>query len=155
MKITSVAANGRRRMFQVDVRGQICGFPYAKCEPHPSGTDPVVEVFVDPELANEAFTFRLKSGAEGSVHVEQVLDSNKDPSYLRDMLVYRLTLVAQKRVAESPLSKRELIRRLGTSPAQLYRLLDQTNYAKSVDQMLRLLNVLDCEVDLVVRAKSA
>jgi hypothetical protein len=51
--------------------------------------------------------------------------------------------------------RREIIRRLGTSPAQLYRLLDQTNYRKSVDQLLRLLQVLDCDVDLVVRAKGA
>jgi hypothetical protein len=115
----------------------------------------VVEVFVDRELGNEAFTFRLKSGATGSVHVDRVLDYNRDPSYVRNMLVYRLTLAAQKRVAESTLSKREMIRRLGTSPAQLYRLLDQTNYAKSVDQLLRLLSILDYEVDLVIRARSA
>jgi len=153
--MTSVTTNGRRRVFEVDVRGQVLRFPFAKCEPPPSRADPVTDVFVDSELANEAFTFRLRSGAEGTVHVEQVLDYNRDPSYLRDLLVYRLTLVAQGRVSESPLSKRELIRRLGTSPAQLYRLLDQTNYAKSVDQMLRLLSVLDCEVDLVVHAKSA
>jgi len=62
---------------------------------------------------------------------------------------------APKRVARSPLSKREMIRRLGTSATQLYRLLDQTNYRKSVDQLLLLLRVLDCEVDLVVRVKSA
>ena len=55
----------------------------------------------------------------------------------------------------SKLSRREIIRRLGTSPAQLYRLLDQTNYRKSVDQMLSLLAALDCDVDLVVRAKTA
>ena len=47
-----------------------------------------------------------------------------------------------------------MIRRLGTSPAQLYRLLDQTNYAKSVDQMLALLSVLDCEVELVVKHRA-
>jgi hypothetical protein len=47
------------------------------------------------------------------------------------------------------------IRRVGTSPAQLYRLLDTTNQRKSVDQMLRLLQALDCEVDLVVRARRA
>jgi hypothetical protein len=35
-----------------------------------------------------------------------------------------------------------------------HRLLDQTNYRKSVDQLLRLLNVLGCDVQLVVRAKS-
>jgi hypothetical protein len=31
----------------------------------------------------------------------------------------------------------------------------ETNYAKSMDQMLNLLRVLDCEVDLVVRARPA
>lgn len=58
-------------------------------------------------------------------------------------------------MAESPLSKREIVRRLGTSAAQLYRLLDQTNYRKSLDQLLALLQVLNCDVDVVVRAKTA
>ncbi len=31
----------------------------------------------------------------------------------------------------------------------------QTNYGKTVDQLLRFLNVLDCDVELVVRAKAA
>jgi hypothetical protein len=65
------------------------------------------------------------------------------------------TLEAQRRLAPSPLSKREICRRLGTSATQLYRLLDQTNYGKSVDQVLRLLRALDCDVDLVVRARTA
>ncbi len=70
---------------------------------------------------------------------------------MRDLLLYKLTLAAQDRVAESSLSKRELIRRLGTSPAQFYRLLDQTNYTKSIDQLMALLHILDCDVDLVVK----
>jgi hypothetical protein len=74
---------------------------------------------------------------------------------LRNLLLYKLTLEAQKRVAVSALSKREIVRRLGTSAAQLYRLLDQTNDRKSIDQLLLLLNVLECDVDLVVRARSA
>ncbi|MCZ7663094.1 MAG: type II toxin-antitoxin system VapC family toxin [Thermoleophilia bacterium] len=73
--------------------------------------------------------------------------------YLRDFLLYRLALEAERAVAESPLSKREIIRRLGTSPAQLYRLLDPTNCRRSVDKLLLLLQVLDREVDLVVRRK--
>jgi hypothetical protein len=84
-----------------------------------------------------------------------VLEYNQDPSYLRNLLLYRLTLEAQERVAASPLSKREITRRLGTSAAQLYRLLDQRNYRKSVDQVLALLQVLNCEIDLVVRTKTA
>jgi len=115
----------------------------------------VVRVAVDEELAREAFGFELGSGRSGAVHVEQVLEYNQYPSYMRDLLLYKLTLEAQARVAQSPLSKREIVRRLGTSAAQLYRLLDQTNDVKSIDQMLNLLRVLDCEVDLVVRARTA
>ena len=69
---------------------------------------------------------------------------------MRDLLLYRLTLVAQEQVNNSSLSKREIIRRLGTSPAQFYRLLDQTDYKKSIDQLMALLTILGCDVDLVV-----
>ncbi len=155
MKITFVESNARRRAFEVKLARRSYAFPFAKCHPQPSAADPVEEIFVDRELACEAFTYRLRSGAEGSVHFEQILDYHRDPGYLRKMLLYQLTIEAQKRASQSALSKRELIRRLGTSPAQLYRLLDQTNHSKSIDQMLRLLSVLDCDVDLIVRPKSA
>jgi hypothetical protein len=110
---------------------------------------------VDKELGREGFTYVLESGKEGTVHIEQVLEYNQDPSHLRDALLYKLTLEAQKRVKASPLSMREISRRLGTSATQLYRLLDQTNYRKSVDQLLSLLHVLDCDVALLVRTKPA
>lgn len=155
MKIRSVKANNRRRVFEVRVGASVFPFPYSKAEPAPGPEDLVVRVAIDEELAREAFGFDLRAGRSGTVHVEQVLEYNRDPSYMRDLLLYKLTLEAQARVAASPLSKREIVRRLGTSAAQLYRLLDQTNYAKSVDRMLNLLRVLDCEVDLVVRTRTA
>lgn len=89
------------------------------------------------------------------VHSEQVLEYNQDPSFPRDALLYKLTIEAQKRIEKSPLSKREIIRRLDTSATQLYRLLDQTNYRKSIDQLLSLLHVLDCDVDLLVKNRSS
>lgn len=155
MKIRSVKHNNRKRAFEVGTWRESFTFPYAKADPPPSTRDPVIEAAVDEDLAREAFTFRLASGAEGAVHIEQVLEYNQDPGYLRDMLLYRLTIEAQKRLQESPLSRREIIRRLGTSPAQFYRLVDATNYRKSMDKMLVLLHVLDCEVDLIVRDRSA
>ena len=155
MKIRSVKANNRRRLFEVRVGAAILPFPYSKADPAPGTDERVVRVAIENELAREAFGFELRSGRSGVVHVEQVLEYNQDPSYLRDLLLYKLTLEAQTRVAASPLSKREIVRRLGTSAAQLYRLLDQTNYAKSIDQVLTLLRVLDCDVDLVVRARTA
>nr|HRC85776.1 hypothetical protein [Thermoanaerobaculia bacterium] len=126
-----------------------------KASPSPTREDPVVEVYADPELGLEGFSYGLRSGQTGAVHFEQVLEHNRDPGYLRDLLLYNLTLEAQRRVASSTLSKREIIRRLGTSPAQLYRLLDPTHERKTVDSLLRLLQVLECEVELVVRARTA
>ena len=155
MKIRSVTINNRKKGFQVRVARTALWFPYGKLEVRPSSHDPVVRAIVDAELGREGFTYQLKSGKEGTVHVEQVLEYNQDPGYLRDLLLYKLTLEARKRVARSALSRREIIRRLGTSAAQFYRLLDPTNYRKSVDRLLSLLHVLDCDVDLVVRAKSA
>jgi AraC-like DNA-binding protein len=67
--------------------------------------------------------------------------------------VSRRILELIKELEAEGLSRREIIRRLGTSTSQFYRLLDQTNYRKSVDQMVALLRVLDCDVDIVVRAR--
>jgi len=89
------------------------------------------------------------------VHIDHVLEYNEDPEYMRNLMLYKLTLEAQRRLEQSSLSRREIIRRLGTSATQFYRLLDQTNYQKSIDQMLSLLRVLDCDVELVVRERVA
>ena len=155
MKIRSVTPNNRKKAFEVRTTTKSFVYPYAKVDPQVTDEDTIVGVFVDKELDREGFTYVLESGAEGMVHIEQVLEYNQDPIYLRDMILYKLTIEAQKRVNISPLSKREIIRRLGTSATQFYRLLDQTNYHKSANQLLSLLHVLDCDVDLVIRAKSA
>jgi hypothetical protein len=155
VKIRSVKANNRKKTFEVKTYSKTLSYPYAKAEPEPGAADPVVRTVVDQELGREGFVYILESGREGTIHVEQVLEYNQDPAYLRDLLLYKLTIEAQKRLEASGLSKREVVRRLGTSATQLYRILDQTNYRKSVDQVLNLLHVLDCDVDLIVRAKSA
>ena len=155
MKIKAVTANNRKHAFEVQTSRRSFLFPYAKADPPPTTDEPVVDASVDGEIGREAFTYRLISGREGTVHIEQVLEYNQDPSYMRNLLLYRLTIEAQRRVDDSPLSKREIIRRLGTSPAQFYPLLDTTNYRKTVDKLLQLLQVLDCDVDLVVRKRSA
>ena len=155
MKIRRVTHNNRKKAFEVTTSSRRYSFPYAKADPQPTREDGIAELFVDDELDREGFTYVLASGKEGSVHIDHVLEYNQDPAYMRDLLLYKLTVEAQKRVEASPLSKRELIRRLGTSATQFYRLVDPTNYRKSVDQLLSLLQLLDCDVDLVVRQKPA
>ena len=156
MKIRKVSANNRKHEFGVVNRsGSEYSFPYSKAVPRPSAKDPIEELYVDKELGSEAFTYRLKSGKEGSVHIEQVLEYNEDPKYLADLLTYRLSIEAQKRIETSELSRRQLAKRLNTSVPQLYRLLDPANTNKSMNQLVELLHVLDCDVDLVVKRKAA
>ena len=152
MKILGVEANNRKKSFEVQTREGTYSFPFAKLEIRPSADDPIKEVFPDEELGMEGFTYRLRSGTEDTVHLDAVLEYNRDSGYLSELLLHELTVEALKALEESGLSKRELIRRLGTSPSQFYRLLDPTYYGKSAGQMLALLHLLGKEVDLVVRA---
>ena len=149
MRIRAVKPNNHKKAFEVTTYNKQYWFPYAQLELRPSRQDPIKRVYIEGELGFEGFTYELASGKQDTVHIDHVLHYNRDPRYMRDQLLYRLTLVAQERVRNSDLGKRELIRRLGTSAAQFYRLLDQTNYAKSIGQLLDLLGILDCEVDLV------
>lgn len=156
MKIRKIDANNRKGEFRVvTYSGDTYVFPYVKAEPQPESADRVADAYVDRELGREAFTYVLESGDEGSVHLDQVLEYNEDPTYLRDLLIYQLTIEARKRVDVSGLSRRELARRLNTSVPQLYRLLDSANNRKSMSQLIALLQVLDCNVDLVVTDKKA
>jgi hypothetical protein len=154
-KILSVAADHRRMLVTVKTSRGDLDFPYAKLETPPSPEDRIAEAYVDDELGREGFSYRLESGREGTVHVDQVLDYNRDPGYLADLMLYKLTVEAEKRLESSGVGIRQLARRLKTSPSQLYRLLDTTDHRKSVRQMLALLSALNCEVDLVVRDREA
>ncbi len=155
MKIRKVTPNNRKKAFEVRTYNNTYDFPYVKLDIRPSRNDKVKNVFVDSELGNEAFTYTLESGQEDSIHIDRVLEYHKDPKYMRNLMLYKLTVETKKLVENSELSKRELIRRLGTSPAQFYRILDEENYHKSMDQVFGLLAVLDCRVDFLIEKNPA
>jgi DNA-binding Xre family transcriptional regulator len=152
VKITLVKANNHKRAFEVTLREGLLAFPYSKADPAPNPSDPVEQVYVDDELGREGFTYVLKSGDEGSVHVDAVLEYNEDPKYMRDLLLYNLTVEARRCMSARQASKNEVLRRINTSASQLSRLLDTTNKTKSLDKMVELLGALDCEVELTVRS---
>jgi hypothetical protein len=154
VKIQSVDANNRKKCFEVHTRTAEYTFPYALLPAPPSGSNRVTEAFPDPDLGKEGFTYRLADGTEETVHVDAVLEYNEDPSYLNELLLHRLTVEALNAMETTGLGKREVARALGTSAAQLYRLLDPTNHGKSIGQMLALLHVLGRRVDVVVIPKS-
>jgi len=154
VKIQRIVTNERKRLFEVHLDDRTLSFPYVRADPRPVRHDRVTSVTVYAQLAHRGFGNVLASGRRGLVHLDQVFAYNEDPRLLRDGILYKLTLEAQRRVATSDLARRELLRRLGTSPAQLYRILDPANGRKTVDQVLSLLHVLDCEVEVIVRDKS-
>ena len=105
MKMRSVKHNNRKKSFEIKTSNRTLQFPYSKLDLQPSGDDPIDRVYVDKELAREGFTYVLTSGKNGTVHIEQVLEYNQFPSYLRDVILYKLTVETQKRLEKSALSK--------------------------------------------------
>lgn len=148
MKILSIKMNNHRRAFELRTYKGRHEYPYALLDTQPTDADRIARVYTDPELGDEAFTYELASGAEDSIHIDRVLEYNRDPAYMRDLLLYKLTVEAKKLVDSSHLGIRELSRRLNTSPTQVYRLLDEENYRKSIDGVFELLSVLQCRIDI-------
>ncbi len=152
MKIKKVFANNRKKCFEiVTAASRRLEYPYSRLRVKPSAEDGIADVHADTEVGGEGFTYMLASGKEDTILLDQVFDYNKDSDYLREMLLYKLSLKAKKLLEERGISKREVSRRLHTSPVQLYRLLDQTFTHKTIDQMIRLLAALDCPVDVVFK----
>ena len=156
MKISRVSINNRRKEFSIVTHaGAVYSYPYMEATPQPDSENRVRVVYVDEELGSEAITYVLNSGDEGSIHIDQVLEYNEDPNYMAELLTYKLTLQALKRIEACGLSRRQIAKQLRTSVPQLYRLLDPANSRKSINQLVALLHVLKCKVELVVHRRQA
>jgi DNA-binding TFAR19-related protein (PDSD5 family) len=156
MKIRSVEINNHRKEFVVHTySGKHFSFPYAKAMPPPHSQNRIDNIYVDKELAKEGITYVLQSGEEGSIHIEQFLEYNEDPAYLAELMTYQLTLEARRRLEGSGLSRRQLAKRLNTSVPQLYRLIDPANTSKTINQLVNLLFVLGCNVEVSVSQRKS
>jgi len=150
--LSAVVGNAHKQAFEVEIEGATpMEYPYPQCRPAPTREDPVTRVELDPELGLTGFVYFLASGSEGVVLSDHILRYNRDPAYLVDEMLYELSCAAKSRLESSPIAIRALSRRLETSPAQIYRLVDPTNYGKTLDQMVRLLAALEVEVQLLIR----
>ncbi len=150
MTIASLVVNNHRKAFVLKTKKGDYPLPFSRLPVPPTRENPVRDAYVDPECAHQAFRYVLADGSEDIVPLDAALDYNRDPDYMRDLLLHNLTCKALDALEQTPLSKREITRRLGTSASQFYRLIDTTNYSKTVDQMVRLLQALDCQVEVEV-----
>jgi hypothetical protein len=154
MKIKKVSVNNKKKSIEISVGHIEYSLPFSKLRLKPTLHHKITEIFIDKELGEQAITYSLTNGKEDSVPLDAFLDYNKDPNYMRDMLLHKLTVEAGKRLKSSGLTKHEIVRRMSTSPSQLYRLLDPANNKKSVDEILRLLAVLGCEIELSIKSSA-
>jgi len=151
-KIKSAFLNRKKKAIEIEISNHIqLSLPFARLNLKPTVMDPIVDIYIDSELDHKAITYSLKSKRESTVHLDAFLDYNRDPNYLKELLLYKMTLQSLQQIKKSALSKNEITRRLKTSPSQLARLLDPRNKTKTVDNMLRLLSVLGCDVEFKYR----
>lgn len=155
MKVKKTVINNRKKAFEILTTKGAYEFPYSRLSLKPTQANPIEDVYPDAEIGFDGFTYRLASGEEDTVVLDQVLEYAKDPEYLRKALLFKLTVQAQKRLEQLKIKKREIIRRMGTTPAHFYRLIDQTNTHKTIDQMVKLLAALDCPIDVVFSGEAA
>jgi hypothetical protein len=148
MKIRSLKVNKHKKSFELRTYKDRYEYPFSMLDTQPTDEDRIANAYIDAELGDEAISYALGSGAEDSIHIDRVLEYNRDPSYMRELLLYKLTIEAKKLFESSPLGIRELSRRLGTSPTQIYRILDEENTRKSLDRVFELLSVLQCRIDI-------
>jgi hypothetical protein len=146
LKIKTVGINYHKSGLEVTTAKGSYFLPFLKLRLTPSSRNKIASISVDKELGSQWVTYTLESGEEDSVPLDAFLEYNRDPEYFRTLVLHQLTVKAQKAVEASGLSKREIIRKLKTSPTQLYRLLDSANYSKTVDQMLKLLACVGIDV---------
>jgi hypothetical protein len=156
VKLKAAKVNHRKAQLELTTRaGKSYPFPFAQLDPKPTADNRIEKLYVDKELDHEGATYVLETGEEGSVLLEHALAYNKDPVYVAQLLLYKLTAKALEHIERAGLSRREVARRLNTSLSQLYRLLDPTNYKKSAGQMIQLLYVLGVDVDIVTTPRDA
>lgn len=155
MKVKKVTHNNRKKAFEVTTTsGEEFHYPYSRCETIPSENNPVVDVYPDSELGREGFEYVLEKGQTDSVLMDSVLDYNGDPEYVKKARLYKMTCQALEILDRKKTPKNELTRRMGCTKAHLNRLLDAAFYGKSTDEMIRLLNALDYEVEIKLKKVS-
>lgn len=149
-KIKSVEFNNKTHAITIQTSAGALDLPYSKLMLKPTQGNNLVDAYVDKELAQRCITYTLKDGQEDSVPIEAFWEYNRDPDYMREIELYKLTVTAISLVKASNLSKRFICRQMGTSLSQLSRLLDLTNQKKTIDQMLRLITILGADFEIKV-----
>ena len=82
MKIKSVKFNNKKKGFEASASGKTYVFPYVKVRPSRHRTTRLPVRMWTKSLAAKDSPTNFNRGKTGTVHVEQVLEYNRDPSHV-------------------------------------------------------------------------
>ena len=106
MRIKSVKTNNRRKCIEIETAKGLLSLPFSRLRLQPTRKDSIQEIYVDKEFGRKGVTYTLSSGKQDSIHVDAFLDYNRDPVFLRNVALHKLSLEAVKRMNKSKLSNR-------------------------------------------------
>jgi hypothetical protein len=143
-KFKKVEFNNKKRVFKLSYNsGLVVECPYAAL----GIKEKVVEAAPDKEVGGHSFYFILENGKQDYVPFDQPLYISNNPDYMRQELMFELTMNILSIIEDVGISKRELARSLKTSVTQINRLLDQTNYNKDLSRLIQIASLLNYDFD--------
>ena len=86
MKIINIEVNNRKKTFSVNTGNSTYSYPFAKLNPVPLKNNPLTNFWIDKDFGENAFSYELKDGKTGTVHIDHVLEYNRDPNYMTDVV---------------------------------------------------------------------
>lgn len=104
-------------------------------------------VWVDKETKGHSLGLRFEDGTEDYMPYDQPLALSKDPEYLLQAHIERLTAVIKATIRERKISKRFLAERLGTSDNQIQRLLNPAILNKNLEQLYKVATIVGLEFE--------
>lgn len=141
-KFKTVEFNNKKRVFHLQYTSGL----QLECPFSAIGLNQkVVEAGPDLEAGGHSFFYVLEDGSKDYVPYDQPLHITQHPEYVKEQALYEMTKLINQFIRKEKISKRELARRLHTSPSQLERLLDPTNHKKELSRLIEIAALLNYE----------
>ena len=143
-KFKKVEFNNKKKIFRLTYNSNLM----VECPYVALGIkEKVIDAGPDKEVGHHSFYFVLENGKKDYVPFDQPLYISNNPDYMRQELMFELTMKIQYMIENAGISKRELARSLKTSVTQINRLLDQTNYNKDLSRLIQIAALLNYDFD--------
>jgi DNA-binding Xre family transcriptional regulator len=111
----------------------------------------IKEVKVDWETNGKSLKITFEDDSIDYLPYDQPLVIVKDPEYLLQIHIERITAKIKEAIAKKKISKRYIAERLGTSDNQVQRLLNPDILNKNLSQLYKIADLVGLEFEVLVK----